>query len=215
MAQKEVVKAPSRIGKSLQFVGRSFGIGFLLYLFVMFLASTLQIMGGFDYVTIEFRKFSHVVCLEGESDFWCKLAYGAGLLGIGAGREEVWIVTTYEVDVATFIVVGAIDLILQVLHTLILVIGMIIVWVANAFIFGEDSHGNLLNPISLLQILKIVPFIGNLFVGVHGIDESVIASLDLFLTAIDNLFYEIANGFFGGISGIYENIARGILDRRK
>jgi hypothetical protein len=175
----------------------------------MFLASTLQIMAGVDFVVIEYTKFSHIVCKDGESIYWCAYQYFLG------NREAVWIVTTYEVDVATYIIVGAIDLILQVLHTLILVLGMIIVWLANAFIFGEDGEGTMLNPISLLHILQIVPFIGNLFVGVHGIDENIIRSLDLFLTAIDNLFYSIANGFFSGISMVFENIARGVLGRRK
>jgi hypothetical protein len=209
MAQKEIVKAPSRISKTLKFVFRAFGIGFALYLFVMVLASTLQIIIGMDYVTIEFRKFSHIQCIGDEPMWKCAYYYFIGK------REAIWIVTTYEVDVATWIIVGAIDLILTVLHTILILIGMIIVWLANAFIFGEDSQGKLLNPISLVQLLRLIPFLGDVFRGVHGIDESIIGSLDALLTAFDNLFYEIANGFFSGISGIYENIAREVLGKRK
>jgi len=203
--------------KSLMFVGKTVGIAILLWLFVMILASTLQILVGIDFVTIEYVKVTRWTVWN----YCCQTVFeGTFLEYTICGNycpefHETSTIATLDVDVATFIIVGAIDLILQVLHTLALVIGMVIVWLINFFIFGEDSSGYQLNPIALFQILKVIPFIKEVVAGVHGIDESIITSLDVFLTAIDDLFYEIANGFFTGIAGVYENIAREVLGKRK
>ena len=201
-----IVETVGRGGKtfqnSLKFVGKTVGIGILLWIFVMILTSTLQLIAGIEFVTIEYTYFSHIAgawvesCNTFLAGTWFEFEI---CVDLPTDVELVFLTEYLDVDVATFIIVGAIDLILSVLHTLALVTGMIIVWLINAFIFGEDSHGNVLNPISLVQLLKLIPVIGDIFVGVHGIDESIIRSLDNFLTAIDNLFYSIANGFFTGV----------------
>ena len=193
LVQRTVEKGGKNFQKALMFTGRSIGIGILIWLFVMILASTLQIIAVIDFITIDFVYLSRTT----------------------PDGRKVHAIKSLDVDVATFIIVGAIDLVLKVLHTLALVIGMIIVWLVNAFIFGEDSSGNVLNPLSLFQVLKLIPFIQDIVAGVHGIDESIIVSLDSFLIAIDNLFYSIANGFFTGIASIYHNIAEGILGKRR
>lgn len=218
MAMAQTVgKAGKNFQRALQFVGRSFGIAILLWLFVMILTSTLQIITGIEFVTIEFRYFSHIaggwidVCTTYFEGTWAEFEFCYPWYDI---KEFVYLTEELDVDVATFIVVGAIDLILSILHTLALVIGMITVWLINAFIIGEDSQGRLLNPISLVQLIKVIPIIKEVVAGVHGIDESLITNLDLFLTAIDNLFYSIANGFFTGVAGIWHNIAEGILGKR-
>jgi hypothetical protein len=192
------------------------GIGILLWLFVMVLTSTLQIVAGIDLITLDYSSTTVWFEITG----WDCVLKIPEFLGGGCAISVptgVWHTKvterTLDIDVATYIIVGAVDIILQVFHTLILVIGMILVWLINAFIFGEDSQGNLLNPLSLFQVLKLIPLIQDIVAGVHGIDESIILSLDEFLTAIDDLFYGIANGFFTGIARGWYNIAEGILGK--
>lgn len=217
-----MAQAFSRVGRqgfssAIKFTGRTLGIGLLLWLFVMVLTSTFQLITGVDFVTIEYTYFSHILtdwvttCTTYLEGTWFEFEL---CLPSGFEIDLVYKTTTLDVDVATFIVVGAVDLILTVLHTLLLVSGMIIVWVINAFVIGEDSSGMVLNPISLVQLLKLIPVIGDIFIGVHGIDESIITNLDLMLTAFDDLIYSIMNGFFTGIAGIWHNIAEGILGKR-
>lgn len=167
-----------------------------VYLVVMVLAVIIHLLLGIDYYELTYSYFSHF-------EYSWTYPYVVAVYKTGI----------YEIDIATYIVVGALDLITTVLFTLFLAAGMILVWVINSFIFGVDEYGNVLNPISLFQILALVPLIGDFFGGLTGLSESLITDWNNVLTIFRTMMQNIMSGIFVGISGIWNNLVENFLGR--
>ncbi len=191
MAQQVIKKSIGKgFGKALKFVAKYFGIALLIFIFIEILAVILHIFLGIPYVEITIRVP------------WFTI------FGFTVVHD-----VTYQVDYATVIFVGMIDLILQVFHTLALLIGMAVIWIFNMFVIGRDGAGEPLFPLSIINILSAIPLIGDFFVSVKGISDSVIVNLNSLLTTIDDLFYGISASVISTYSDFLVEVVRNILGR--
>lgn len=184
-----------------------------IYLILMFLAVIIHVLFGIEYYQVEYEYLKRI---DREYEWRCISWWFVKTCGwVEISATPVYGIGVANIDIPTYILVGAIDLILNVFVSILVGLAAIFVWAINAFIIGVDENGVDLLPISLFKLIAIIPIIGDWFGSIVGISESLIldlkSTLDIFITTM----HGILTSMISGLSGLSNDIVTGFLGRKR
>ncbi len=164
-----------------------------IYLITMVLAVIIHVLFGIAYYHVEYEY----------------------LVGFTRYGFKIYEIGVANVDIPTYIIVGAIDLILNFFVSILIGLAAILVWIINAFIIGADENGRELFPVSLFKAIALIPVIGDWFKDVVGISESLIFDFRSALDLLVGVMQSALTPLFTGLSGYTNDIVSGFLGRER